>query len=175
MTAGPPPAEPQPIPATISLPGSVVEAALAHARAEAPNEACGLIGGDRRRSRGTVFHPARNALASPYRFDLDPADLVEILDLIERADLELVATFHSHPRTPAVPSALDRREARHRVVHLVASLSGDVPELRAWWIEGGVSREVTLRVEEAYRDVAVPDPTSRMTSIPGDPSSPPDR
>jgi len=43
---------------------------------------------------------------------------------------------------------VDRREARYPVMQLVVSLRGDVPELRAWWIDGGDSREVPVRVED---------------------------
>jgi proteasome lid subunit RPN8/RPN11 len=131
----------------LTLSRGVADAALAHARAEAPNESCGLIAGHRGRNHGIAYHPARNALASPYRFDLHPDDLVRILDEIDAAGLDLVATVHSHPRSPAVPSGLDRREARHRVVHLIASLRGDEPELRAWWIEDGACREVRISLD----------------------------
>ena len=131
----------------VVLPRSVADALGAHARAEAPNEACGLVAGDARHGTGVAYHPARNALASPYRFDIHPEDLVRILEEIEGAGLDLVAIVHSHPRSPAVPSALDRREARYPVAHLLVSLRGEVAELRGWWIEGGESRELPVRVE----------------------------
>ena len=148
MTAEPRPPEPELADAGVILPRSVADALLAHARAQAPKESCGLIAGDARRGVGAAYHPARNALASPYRFEVHPEDLVRILGEIEGEGGDLVAIVHSHPRSPAVPSAVDRREARYPVMQLVISLRGDVPELRAWWIDGGDSREVPVRVEE---------------------------
>lgn len=123
--------------------GSLVE----HAQAELPNEACALLGGDADTGRVTSLHPARNRLASPYRYDVDPNDLVRIVHDIEARGEALVAIFHSHPATPAVPSPSDLREARYPVIHLVASLAGPSPAVRAWRITGGEAAEVPLTVE----------------------------
>jgi proteasome lid subunit RPN8/RPN11 len=132
--------------AGITLPAAVAAAIEAHARSEAPNEACGLLAGSLATGQVMAFHPARNALASPYRFDIDAGDLVDILDGVESAGQELVAIFHSHPRSPAVPSPLDRREARYAVFQLVASLAAPEFEMRAWRLVDGEAVEVPLRV-----------------------------
>ena len=131
----------------LSLSSELVESLVAHAQAELPNEACALLGGDEDRGRVTSLHPARNRLASPYRYDVDPDDLVRIVHDIEARGEALVAIFHSHPATPAVPSPTDLREARYPVVHLVASLAGGPADIRAWRIAGGEAAEVPLIVE----------------------------
>jgi proteasome lid subunit RPN8/RPN11 len=135
----------------LSLPLAVAEALLAHARAELPNEACGLLSGSLADGAATTYHPARNADASPLRYDLHPDDLVRITFGVEDAGEELVAIFHSHTHTPAVPSPTDRRSAMYPdLFHLVASLAdvGAGPEaaLRAWRIRDGRSTEVPLRL-----------------------------
>ena len=94
----------------------------------------------------TSVHPARNRLASPYRYDVEPLDLVRIVHQLEEGGDALVAIFHSHPRSPAVPSGTDVREARYPVVHLVASLGDAEPVLRAWTIEAATAREVPLTI-----------------------------
>lgn len=123
---------------------------LRHARSEAPNEACGLLAGDLATATATAYHPARNAEASPYLYSVHPEDLVRIVPGIEAAGQDLVAIFHSHTRTAAVPSPTDLRQARYAVVHLIATLSdaGTTPNesLRAWRIEDGASREVALEL-----------------------------
>lgn len=118
-----------------------------HARAELPNEACALLGGDAGTGRVSSFHPARNRLASPYRYDVDPDDLVRIVHDIEARGEALVAIFHSHPATAAIPSPSDLREARYQVIHLVAGLAGESAEIRAWRIVAGGAAEVPLTVE----------------------------
>lgn len=142
-------------PPGLSLPRDVAEALLAHARAELPNEACGLIAGSFDASgagSAVTFHPARNAEASPLRYNVHPEDLVRIVFAIDAVGEDLVAIFHSHTRSPAVPSATDRRTAQYdRPFYLLASLAiPDAPPesaLRAWRIMGGQAFEVPLQVE----------------------------
>lgn len=122
-----------------------------HARAELPNEACGLLSGPLGSGRATRFHPARNAEASPLRYNVHPEDLVRITFAIEDAGEELVAIFHSHTRSAAVPSATDRRTAMYPdPFYLLASLSeADAPParaLRAWRLHGGEALEVPLAI-----------------------------
>lgn len=135
----------------LTLPRRLAGDLLAHARAEVPNEACGLLSGSLAGGEATNFHPARNAEASPLRYNVHPDDLVRIIFAIEDAGEDLVAIFHSHTRSPAIPSATDRREAMYPdAFYLLASLSDPdaAPEraLRAWRIHGGQSFEVPLTI-----------------------------
>jgi [CysO sulfur-carrier protein]-S-L-cysteine hydrolase len=135
----------------LTIPRSVADAMLAHAGAELPNEACGLLSGPGADGVATAFHPARNAEASPLRYSVHPDDLVRIVFAIEDDGEELVAIFHSHTRSPAVPSATDRRAAMYPdAFYVLASLADpDAPvdrALRAWRIADGLAREVPLTV-----------------------------
>ena len=135
----------------LSLPPDLADAVMAHARAELPNEACGLISGSLATGRATAFHPARNVEASPLRYNVHPEDLVRITFAIEDAGEDLVAIFHSHTRSAAVPSATDRRTAMYpEPFYLLATLADpDAPAaraLRAWKIHGGQTFEVPLTI-----------------------------
>ena len=138
----------------LSLPLPLAEALLEHARSELPNEACGLLSGSLAEGQALAFHPTRNAEASPLIYNIHPDDLLRVTLDIEDAGQDLVAIFHSHTRTAAIPSATDRRQAMYPdPFYLLASLSDpDAPPqraLRAWRIHGGQAFEVPLRVEEA--------------------------
>ena len=137
--------------ASLTIPAAVAEQLLAHARSELPNEACGLLGGDLASGSATVFHPARNSEASPLRYNVHPDDLVRIVFAIEDAGQDLVAIFHSHTRSPAVPSATDRRTAQYPDAYYVLATLADpdarpADALRAWRIRSGESAEVPLRI-----------------------------
>jgi proteasome lid subunit RPN8/RPN11 len=112
--------------------GAEVRAALEeHARAEAPNEACGLV--LLRDGEAERYQPGRNLASSPYRFELEVDPEVWFLE----DDGYGLAVFHSHVSAPARPSRTDVEniglwEARP---YLILSLG--TGELAAFTIEGG--------------------------------------
>ena len=63
-----------------------------HARQEAPNECCGMLA--TRDGQAAKLHRARNAAASPLRYEIDGADQYRIQMEIDDADLELGAIYH---------------------------------------------------------------------------------
>lgn len=135
----------------LTIPREVAQELLRHARAEVPNEACGLLSGSLDGGTATAYHPARNADASPYVYTVHPEDLVRIVFAIEDAGEDLVGIFHSHTHTPAVPSPTDRRQAHYPdCFYVLATLSDPDADpsaaLRAWRITKGESREVQLSI-----------------------------
>jgi proteasome lid subunit RPN8/RPN11 len=143
------------------IPRSVYQELLEHAREEVPNECCGLIGGANGEAR-TVYR-ARNAEASPLRYNLDPQDQIRIYGEIEERGEELVAIYHSHTASPAYPSQtdinlalMDRRENDQvvgkepvfpGVVYLIASLADGEEPVRGFQIEADGVTEVELAIE----------------------------
>jgi len=143
------------------IPKEVYEQLLAHAREDAPNECCGLIGG--REDAARTVYRAHNAEASPLRYNLDPQDQLRIYEEIEAKGEELVAIYHSHTASPAYPSQtdinlalMDRRQNGEvvgkeqifpGVTYLIASLANGEEPLRGFEItEDGVT-EIELVVE----------------------------
>ena len=113
------------------IPAGVRSSLVEHAEAEEPNEACGLIA--LKNGVAERYIPARNAAASPYRFELDAGPDVWFL---EDEGYEL-AVFHSHLSSPPRPSRTDVEniglwEGRPYVILTVRS-----GELGAWTISGG--------------------------------------
>jgi [CysO sulfur-carrier protein]-S-L-cysteine hydrolase len=123
----------------VVIPGDVRAALVAHAEAEAPNEACGLV--LLRDDRAERYEPGRNAASSPYRFELE-FDEPEIW-FAEDDGYEL-AVFHSHVSAPARPSRTDVENIGlwEGKPYLVYSLQkGD---LAAFTIEDGRINELSL-------------------------------
>jgi proteasome lid subunit RPN8/RPN11 len=85
----------------VVVPAEVRRALEEHARAEAPNEACGLV--VLRDGVAERYAPGRNAAASPYRFELEAAPELWFLE----DDGYDLAIFHSHLSSPARPSRTD--------------------------------------------------------------------
>jgi proteasome lid subunit RPN8/RPN11 len=121
------------------------EELLAHAREDAPNECCGLIGGNNGVAR-TVYR-ARNAEASPLRYNLDPQDQFRIMTEMDERGEELSAIYHSHTASPAYPSQTDINLAAYpEALYLIVSLADGEKDLRGYRIEDGEVTEVDLAV-----------------------------
>ena len=139
------------------LPSAIARGIIEHARAEYPNEACGLVIGDRPAADGGValrWEPTRNKAASPYRYEIHPDDLLRLTIATDESDEAFWAIVHSHVGSPAVPSPTDVGLAFYPdALYLLVSLSPSEadpatgePGIRAWRIAGGNTSEVGLRV-----------------------------
>lgn len=121
-----------------------LEEVLVHAREEYPRECCGLLGG---REEVTRVYRGRNLAGGEAEYHLDPGEQIRLFNLLEREGLELLGIYHSHPRWPARPSAVDIERAAYPIPHLIVSLlDPGRPEVRAWRIEGGEVREEGVEV-----------------------------
>ena len=148
---------PHPGPAHVSLPRAMRDAIVEHAREAVPNEACGIIVGDRPAGDGgtaTRWVPLRNPLASPYRYAIDPDDLLRLTIETDDTDEVFWAIVHSHVSSPARPSPTDLRESHYPdALYLLVTLapSEGVPDgqpgVRAWRIVDGGVHEVGLRID----------------------------
>jgi proteasome lid subunit RPN8/RPN11 len=120
------------------VPDATRRALAAHAEAESPNEACGVI--VLRDGVAERYVPGRNRAASPYRFELEVDPEVWFL---EDQGYEL-AVFHSHLSAPARPSRTDVENIglwRGRP-YLILSLGTN--ELAAFRIDDGLIEELAL-------------------------------
>ncbi len=121
------------------VPDEIRQRLVEHARAEAPNEACGLVAF--RDGVAERYLPGENTLASPYRFELRPRDPADFF--LEDEGYEL-AVFHSHPETAPRPSRTDIAniglwEGRP---YLILGLA--TGELAGWRIRDGGVEELEL-------------------------------
>jgi proteasome lid subunit RPN8/RPN11 len=134
----------------VHLSPELVDAVVAHARAEDPNEACGLIVGDRPAAAGgrpLCFAPTRNKAASPYRYEIHPDDLLRLTIETDDADQEFWAIVHSHVRSPAYPTPTDVGLAFYPdALYVLVSLAEDEPALGAYRIVDGAIHPVELLV-----------------------------
>jgi proteasome lid subunit RPN8/RPN11 len=124
----------------------VYDGMLEHAREEAPNECCGIVGG--KDGEATTLYRATNAEHSPLRYTLDPNDLFRITfrEIPENGE-EMLAIYHSHTASPAYPSQTDINLATYPdSIYLILSLAGGEEPLRGFRIDDGDISEVELTV-----------------------------
>ncbi len=116
----------------MKLPESLAEQVIAHARAEFPNECCGLIAGHG--DVATRVLPTTNAEGTPFMYVMDPREQMELMDAIDDAGEDLVAIYHSHTRSAAYPSKTDVELAFFdQPLYVIVSLQdADTPVIRAF-------------------------------------------
>jgi proteasome lid subunit RPN8/RPN11 len=138
----------------VRIPRDLLEQIVAHARAEAPNECCGMVAADG--EEAVRVFPATNVRASPLAYEIDGREIISVVGEIEAAGQRLGAIYHSHTRTEPYPSQTDvnlafwgdsDQEAWPGTIYLIVGLAGSEPRIRAFRIP---ARE---RVEEVELEV----------------------
>jgi proteasome lid subunit RPN8/RPN11 len=127
---------------------ALLDEIVAHARAEAPNECCGMIAAQD--GVAVAVHRARNAAASPLRYEMDGMEQYKIQTAIEDGGLELGAIYHSHTRSAPEPSQTDINLAKWwpEPLWMIVGLEHDEADVRAWKIVDGTVSEAALEVED---------------------------
>ena len=130
----------------LSLPRAFIDEMIAHSIEDAPNECCGIIAGAG--GRATKLYRAINAEASPYRYSVEPRDLLRIHREVDGNDWEFLVIYHSHTYTEAYPSPTDvRLAAWPEAYYLLVSLMDEArPVVRAYRIEDGAVAEEPIEV-----------------------------
>ena len=105
-----------------------------HARETAPAECCGLLIG----TAESIVEAARttNLASDPNRFEMDPGDHIRARREARTRGLDVLGFYHSHPRSPAIPSARDRAEAWYPgSLYLIVSVRAEPAEVRLYRLD----------------------------------------
>ena len=130
----------------------LVDAMVAHARADHPDEACGVIAGPEGADRPERFIAMVNAERSPTFYRFDSGEQLEVWRGMEAADEVPVVIYHSHTATEAYPSRTDISYASEPDAHYVLVSTRDPAEheLRSYRILDGVVTEEPVKIVEQY-------------------------
>jgi len=122
---------------------------VAQATLDAPRETCGVLVGPA--GQPVRICPLPNVDPEPVgRYTADPQSLLNVLRNLDERGWEVVAIYHSHPRSPAWPSPTDRERAAAwpEVVYLIVSLAGGEPVLSAFWLGGGEEKLIPIEIDD---------------------------
>jgi proteasome lid subunit RPN8/RPN11 len=129
----------------ITLPRAFADEMIAHARAEVPAEACGLIAG--REGAPVQLYRIPNADPSIYRYNMEPKAQLEAMNDMDRQGWDLLAIYHSHTHTPAYPSPTDIALAFYPdALYVIVSLQAAEPVIRAFNIVEGSVTEQSVQI-----------------------------
>lgn len=130
-----------------------------HARAELPNEACGLIGGIQEGEDKCIkeVYLLTNLDHSNEHFSLDPREQLAAIKDMRAKGLRPLGNWHSHPETPSRPSQEDKRLAYDSgASYMILSLMDrENPVLNSFRISGEDASREDLQIlsgEDASRE-----------------------
>jgi len=130
----------------------LVEAMIAHARRDHPDEACGVLAGPEGSDRPERHIPMVNAERSPTFYRFDSAEQLTVWRALESAGDAVVVIYHSHTATEAYPSRTDVNLAAEPDAHyvLVSTRDPDRVELRSYRIVDGAITEEDVDIVDHY-------------------------
>jgi [CysO sulfur-carrier protein]-S-L-cysteine hydrolase len=134
----------------LNIPEDLYDKIVAHARADHPDEACGVLAGPAGSDRPERFIPMTNAARSPTFYEFDSAEQFQTWKEMDERDEEPVVIYHSHTATEAYPSRTDIALAMEPGAHyvLVSTRDPGNSEFRSYRIhEGEVTEEPVTVVE----------------------------
>jgi proteasome lid subunit RPN8/RPN11 len=135
----------------LRIPAAMIDEIVAHARADHPDEACGIIAGPIGADTPTRLVRMLNAERSPTFYRFDSGEQLRLYRQLDAADEEVVVVYHSHTGTEAYPSRTDIAYAGEPQAHylLVSTREPDTEEIRSYRILDGVVTEEPVEIISA--------------------------
>jgi proteasome lid subunit RPN8/RPN11 len=139
--------------AVLTIDRAIRDAIVAHARADHPDEACGIVAGPAGSDRPARFVPMANAERSPTFYRFDSMEQFKVWREMDERDEEPLVIYHSHSATEAYPSRTDISYASEPNAHYVLVSTRDADGLgefqfRSFRIVDGVVSEEEVEVVE---------------------------
>jgi proteasome lid subunit RPN8/RPN11 len=139
----------------LTIDAAILEAIVAHARRDHPDEACGVVAGPAGRDEPTRHVPMTNAARSMTFYEFDSGEQLRLWREMDDRDEEPVVIYHSHTATEAFPSRTDVSYAAgvpeaHYL--LVSTREPEITEVRSYRILDGVVTEEPVRLVNAPVD-----------------------
>ena len=137
----------------LTIRADLLAAMVSHARADHPDEACGVIAGPSGSDRPERHIPMLNAARSPTFYEFDSGDLLALYRELDEKDEVPVVIYHSHTATEAYPSRTDVALAGEPDAHYVLISTRETGpaegpfEFRSFRIADGVVTEEPVVVE----------------------------
>ncbi|WP_407666318.1 Mov34/MPN/PAD-1 family protein [Mycobacterium pinniadriaticum] len=131
----------------------LVDAMVAHARTDHPDEACGVLAGPAGSGRPERHIAMVNAERSPTFYRFDSGEQLRVWRAMDENDEAPVVIYHSHTATEAYPSRTDIAYAAEPDAHyvLISTRDPDGHELRSYRIVDGVVTEEPVTIVDQHQ------------------------
>ncbi len=132
---------------SIRIKKQVVDRIINHAKKDLPNEACGYLAG--KEGIITTHFELTNIDKSPEHFTFDPEEQFDVLKKTRANGLDILANYHSHPKTPARPSQEDVKLAYDpNIKYFIISLATDTADIKAFKIVNSKVEKIKIEITD---------------------------
>ena len=135
----------------LTIDSAIIDAIVAHARRDHPDEACGVVAGPSGSDLPTRHIAMDNAARSMTFYEFDSMEYLRVWREMEENDEEAVVIYHSHTSTEAYPSRTDAQIAGWPDAHylLVSTRDPVETEIRSFRIVDNVVTEEEVNIVDA--------------------------
>ena len=118
----------------LRIPKAIYQEMFDHAKRESPLECCGILSGKERTVQRAFA--LKNTEESPVSYSMAPRDQMKVFEEMEKESMEMIAIYHSHPRTIPFPSEIDVKLTFYPDVSsvIISLKEKDNPVLKAFQI-----------------------------------------
>jgi proteasome lid subunit RPN8/RPN11 len=136
----------------LTIEQAILDAIVAHARRDHPDEACGVVAGPIGTDQPVRHIPMENAERSTTFYRFDSMEQLRVWNEMDSSDEEPVVIYHSHTATEAYPSRTDVSLAGEPNAHyvLVSTREPESTEIRSFRILDGVVTEEPVNAVQSY-------------------------
>jgi proteasome lid subunit RPN8/RPN11 len=138
----------------LTIDAAILDAIVAHARRDHPDEACGIVAGPAGSDTPTRHIPMENAERSTTFYRFDSMEQLRVWRQMDDRDEVPVVIYHSHTATEAYPSRTDTSLAAVPDAHylLVSTRDPESTEIRSYRIVDSAVTEEPVEVVNASVD-----------------------
>ena len=120
---------------------------ISHCRDTYPNEACGILAG--KESKALKVYKMANIEKSPVSYEFDSREHIKAIRDMRENNHTMLAIFHSHPSSPAYPSAKDMNLAFYEdCIYVIVSLSEKKPVVKGFLIREGDIKSASIHIHD---------------------------
>ena len=131
----------------LCIPKEIFEEMLLHCREAYPNEACGILAGSG--EEVSKVYKMSNIEKSPVSYEFDSRERINAMKNMRENNHKMLAIFHSHPSSPAYPSAKDMSLAFYEdCIYVIVSLIEKQPVVKGFLIGGRDIKSVSIHIHE---------------------------
>lgn len=138
---------------TLSIPQSLINEMIEHAKQACPKEACGILAGANFEAK--KLYKMKNIADSQVTYMMDPMEQFKVMKDIRQNNMSMVAIYHSHPCSASYPSPIDINHAYFsgtnepsypQAAYIIISLLNKEPEINAFLMEEKTIKKINIHI-----------------------------